>query len=53
MKEILKLWFKLMLVMKSKEYQSDATCREFRENTIALNKAINNLITKPQFQGAS
>ena len=46
MKEILKLWFKLMLVMKSKEYQSDAACREFRENTVAFNKAINDLITK-------
>ena len=52
MKGIFKLWFNPMVVMKSKEYQSDKTYGEFRVNMIALNKAINSLpMNPPQFQG--
>ena len=51
MKDILNLWLKLMMVMKSKEYQSDEACQMFKENTIALNKAINQLITNPPVPG--
>ena len=51
MKDILLMWFKLMMVMKSKEYQSDEVCRKFEENAVALNKAINKLIMNPPVTG--
>ena len=47
MKGIFKLWFNPMVVMRSKEYQSDATYGEFRMNTIVLNKTINSLPMNP------
>ena len=50
-KETLLLWFKLMAVMKSKEYQRNEVCRKFKEITIALNKAINKLIMNPPVPG--
>lgn len=51
LKEILGLWYKLMVVMKSKKAQSDGKIQQFKDNTIALNKAVHKLITTPPVPG--
>ena len=50
---IIPLWYKLMVVMKSKRAQTDETINKFEENTIALNKAIHALIGNPPVPGYS
>ena len=47
MKQILKLWYRIMRTMKSVEYQNDEACLEFEKNIIELNKAVNSLIMTP------
>ena len=49
MKNILKLWYKIMRTMKSFEYQNDKACLKFEENIKELNKAVHSLITTPLF----
>ena len=51
MKQILKLWFEIMRTMKSKEYQTDKYCMRFKNNTTALKKEINSLVTYPLVPG--
>ena len=51
LKEILGLWCKLMVVLKSKKAQSDETIAKFKENTTALNKAVDNMIRNPPVPG--
>ena len=51
MKSILSLWLELMKTMKSAGYQNDESCIKFKENTAALNKEINLLVTDPPVPG--
>ena len=51
MKNIIRLWFELMLVMKSKRCQTEETIKKFKETTIELTKAIQNLIVAPPVPG--
>ena len=50
MKNILKLWYKIMRTMKLVEYQNDEACLKFEENIKDLNnKAVHSLITPPPY----
>ena len=51
LKNIIGLWFKLMKVMKSKRRQTDEEIEGFKLNTMALNKAIQQLISHPPVPG--
>ena len=51
LKEILALWYRMQSVMKSKRAQSDEQVAQFKQDTIALNRAIQNLITHPPVPG--
>ena len=44
MKNILKLWYEIMRIMKSVEYQNDEACLNFDDNIKELNKAVHSLI---------
>ena len=47
LKKSIQIWYKLMIVMKSKNYHTEENIEQFKENTIELTKAIQNLITTP------
>ena len=40
LKNIIQIWYELMLVMKSKKYQTEGNHKQFRENKFGLTKAI-------------
>ena len=40
LKNIIQIWYELMLVMKSKKYQTEENIKQFKENIIGLKKAI-------------
>ena len=47
LKKIIGLWYKLMKAVKSKRRQTDKEIEAFKLNTMALNKAIQQLISHP------
>jgi hypothetical protein len=51
LKEILRLWYKLMLVMKSVKRQPRHVIAQFKVDTIALNEALHDFVTNEPVPG--